>query len=440
MSNDWLDNDPDIAETIETMRRLHNEERPRPDALFVRSLEQSLMSNVRASASHPTSSGTMDWLGSEGRRWRPEHNRSFGRVSRAITIAAVMLLVASGTWFAFREAPGTPNLPGTYAALSPGTPVIEASDSSPGDLPAGIAWSMPAGEGVQPGNDTATLFDGVVYRLVSQADFVGVQAVDASTGSVIWQRATNWLLGGVSSTSRAFESIAADQWHVYYFSSSSQLEALDVTTGEPVWSKPTGGDGQTLIASDGQLFAWDSTYALNVFNAETGEHQWSFDASSAENNTFSRVGPAVVDDIVIIATYPGTLTALDRQTGEIAWTHQRDFDVLNLTIGTIQGTDEVSAIILESTNLEWPRNGNHQAKNLSSIDPNDGSVNWQLDVYSSIGTNIAISDETIVQIVDNLEPEVTPIATPHSESSGPPIVTEVVGRSASTGEILWTYT
>jgi len=110
--------------------------------------------------------------------------------------------------------------------------------------------------------------------------------------------------------------------------------ALDLDTGEPIWSKfynvsdilgpngPAVGLGKVFVAKD--------LYNISALDAETGEEIWSAMISNV-STTGIDIQPVIYDGLVYVSTVPGTgdvfyspggigvIYALDAQTGDVVW-------------------------------------------------------------------------------------------------------------------------
>ena len=63
---------------------------------------------------------------------------------------------------------------------------------------------------------------------------------------------------------------------VYVGSSDENVHAFDLASGQPLWTAPTNGDVQSLIAvADGRVFAASMDGTLSAFDASTGAVDWS---------------------------------------------------------------------------------------------------------------------------------------------------------------------
>jgi outer membrane protein assembly factor BamB len=101
---------------------------------------------------------------------------------------------------------------------------------------------------------------------------------------------------------------------LYTGSGDGVIYALDVNTGQEIWS--TGGFGQLensgAVAGD-ILVVGGYDQRVRALDSHTGEVLWSFGTSS-----FVQASPLIVDDLVYIAT-DHALYALDLHSGELKW-------------------------------------------------------------------------------------------------------------------------
>ena len=121
---------------------------------------------------------------------------------------------------------------------------------------------------------------------------------------------------------------------VYFQDLRCNVFALDLETGEPLWSKlynvsevvgpngPAVGLGKVFVAKD--------LYNVTALDAETGEEIWSTRLSNV-TTTGIDIQPVVYDGLVYVSTVPGTgdvfyapggigmIYALDAETGKVVW-------------------------------------------------------------------------------------------------------------------------
>jgi serine/threonine-protein kinase len=143
-------------------------------------------------------------------------------------------------------------------------------------------------------------------------------ALDAATGDVRWKFETGGIIGGHAAT------ISGPL--VLFGSSDGQLRALDRTTGRLQWSIGLGSrfaDGLGIAVRDSELFAGFSDGAFYAFRIGASTARWM---QRLDGAAFGR--PCVSADRVFVATLDtqappgtagGTLFALERASGKVAW-------------------------------------------------------------------------------------------------------------------------
>jgi outer membrane protein assembly factor BamB len=115
---------------------------------------------------------------------------------------------------------------------------------------------------------------------------------------------------------------------IYILSSSGYLSAVNVTTGEELWSKYVRDYtyNASLVYNDGLLFAIDYSQADKVyaFSAATGDlvHTYMLPAGESCNMTLT---PAVKDGKMYFLTEEGTLVAYSVEDEMVVW--QKKFGV-----------------------------------------------------------------------------------------------------------------
>jgi outer membrane protein assembly factor BamB len=121
---------------------------------------------------------------------------------------------------------------------------------------------------------------------------------------------------------------------VYLQDLQCNVFALNLETGEPIWSKfynVTGVVGPNGPAVGwGKVFVAKDLYNVTALDAESGEEIWSTMLSGV-NTTGIDIQPVVYNGLVYVSTVPGTgdvfyapggigiIYALDAETGEVVW-------------------------------------------------------------------------------------------------------------------------
>jgi outer membrane protein assembly factor BamB len=89
--------------------------------------------------------------------------------------------------------------------------------------------------------------------------------------------------------------------------------AVDLTTGDQVWSYPVGGSASVAVAN-GMVYIGSDDGAIYALDAETGgDPIWLFATGSAGVHS-----PVVAGDEVFFAA-GATITSLNRDTGTVVW-------------------------------------------------------------------------------------------------------------------------
>jgi outer membrane protein assembly factor BamB len=105
--------------------------------------------------------------------------------------------------------------------------------------------------------------------------------------------------------------------NVYFGAYDSNVYALKMADGTPVWDKPfdTGGPVVArLTASDTTLYAASEDGNVYALDLKTGKPGWTFGAGAAV-----WAAPLLAGDILYVASVDGKLFALNAATGETRW-------------------------------------------------------------------------------------------------------------------------
>ncbi|ELY43828.1 PQQ-binding-like beta-propeller repeat protein [Natronorubrum sulfidifaciens] len=98
-----------------------------------------------------------------------------------------------------------------------------------------------------------------------------VTCLDADEGRIRWTYDHD---GNVSDADRAAAAVANGR--VFVVDSVGSLHAIDLESGEAVWTAAFGGVASPVVA-DGVVYVTRRTVGLDAFDAATGEHRWTFD-------------------------------------------------------------------------------------------------------------------------------------------------------------------
>ncbi|MGD0977623.1 MAG: PQQ-binding-like beta-propeller repeat protein [Candidatus Bathyarchaeia archaeon] len=269
--------------------------------------------------------------------------------------------------------------------------------------------------------------DGTVYACPEGAK---VYAIDAFTGTLIWNYTTTGNLVGSSSP-------AVVDGKVYVGSWLGIVYALNATTGTQVWNFTTGGDVESSPAvvygkvyvgsSDGEVYAlnaslgtlmWNCTTAGAVYsspaaaegriyvgsnddriyalNASTGALIWNYTTGG-----MVRSSPTVADGVVFTGSYDGKVYGLNASTGALIWSYQTGLWVWS------------SPAVVNDIVYVGSMDGKLYALNAST-----GTVIWNYTTGGPVGSSPAVADGKLFVGSDN---------------------DRVYALNATTGTLVWSY-
>jgi outer membrane protein assembly factor BamB len=130
-------------------------------------------------------------------------------------------------------------------------------------------------------------------------------AVNATNGSKLWRVAVG-VFNGYSTLSDG----------IVYFNSDGTFYALNVQTGEILWSYPTA---YLQVGADGIVYVRDGDN-VSAFDASSGNQVWNYSANITIISSLS-----LVDNVIYFCTN-GTLNALNPSDGTLLWSRNIDYN------------------------------------------------------------------------------------------------------------------
>jgi outer membrane protein assembly factor BamB len=228
--------------------------------------------------------------------------------------------------------------------------------------PLQVAWSTPVGGTVALGTPVVA-GDTVIVASTDRAagDAGGLIALDLATGAIRWRATTPYPVTAAAAIDgdsvlatlgdgevRAYaladgtprwehaiatgvDSLAASLWAppaiadgVVYAGVEGRFAALDVATGEPVWSVDQHPDYPWLgslaapaVSTDLVLASFGRADGVSAFRTATGERVWQRQDVLAVN-----AAPVVAGGVAYLASTYGDVIALDVATGTQRWTRR----------------------------------------------------------------------------------------------------------------------
>lgn len=158
---------------------------------------------------------------------------------------------------------------------------------------------------------SAAIYDGIVIMATASAgaedEEVGIHAFNAADGERLWYYETS----NIYST----PGIAKDT--IFVADIVGTIYALDIRSGEELWSRDTGYSGASPPAIvDGTVYMGGGGNRLFAFDVDTGDQQWAFEASDGFG---FESGPVVVGSTVYAYNHMEQLYAVNADTGEALW-------------------------------------------------------------------------------------------------------------------------
>lgn len=228
-------------------------------------------------------------------------------------------------------------------------PGVDALNASTGTL----IWQLPLGVVM---NGSPTVADGVAYV---SAQSGAVYALDASTGDILWIRQLGISPTPVPTPYSSSGGLSVANGVVYVEAANPQARpplnynvwALDAHTGATIWKSSSVGTVNrfaptTPAVANGKVYVGAGGY-VHALDANTGVAIWQYQPTSDE------VGSPIVANGVVYAgswklagygTGYYTMTALDAGTGNLLWSNTSFQGELDVTAtpavvnGTIYGT------------------------------------------------------------------------------------------------------
>lgn len=163
--------------------------------------------------------------------------------------------------------------------------------------------------------------------------------------------------------------IVADTIAKYY--------AININSGELIWSKNNKSpfNSQIKIYKD-KFFIVDDSNILKCFSLSDGSLIWEFKTQDALIRSQKKVSLALKNNKIIFSSTIGDLTAVDVETGKLAWqTPTRSNRIIEETMFL-----KISDIIIGGNSIFFSNNENE----FFSIDEETGILNWKQNINSSL--------------------------------------------------------
>jgi outer membrane protein assembly factor BamB len=321
---------------------------------------------------------------------RPKRTRRivlFEIAAVAALLIGIVATYASG-WFS-NDPEEPPVIPAAVLQEedSDATPVAPALVLNDEQNPAaGWELTLLAGESVDYGGMAAV--DGTVYRLLATPSFVGVEAVDGPSATVLWRSEWPWSNHGIA---------AGDG--VFFFSGPSEITALEREDGSERWVTGWEEDraAVSFMLSEGWLYVWDTTGTLTAIDTVDGEVLWATgtgEDSSAQVAGTPAMTPVAGGGWVAVVTGAGNLTVFDRNLGEI--------------VQIVAGFDPVNSQLAAQPPFLFVLGGDPEpvdgAPNLrgAGVNAETGEIVWEMEIGGPLISPVGTHEEYFAFIADGV--------------------------------------
>ena len=159
--------------------------------------------------------------------------------------------------------------------------------------------------------------------------------------------------------------------------SISKFYAMDINTGELLWSKNNSAhfNSQVKMYKD-KFFAIDSKNVLRCYSIKDGSEIWKIKTERALIKSTKKLSLLIVNNIVYFNNSIGDITAVDIENGELLWlTPTQSSDVYG------------QSFFIKSSNLVANNNSIFLSNNENgffSLDIKTGILNWKQNINSTL--------------------------------------------------------
>jgi outer membrane protein assembly factor BamB len=240
-------------------------------------------------------------------------------------------------------------------------------------------WSVSVGKGEKNlGIGQHPVIDG--GHVYAAAVDGGVSAFDLSTGQSLWHYDSKARLSG---------GPGAGDGLVVAGGLKGEIIALDASNGQEKWKAKVNNEVLTApVIAGGMVFVHSNDGRVSAFDAASGERRWFYSADIPSLTVRGTGGITLGPGILFVAGDNGTLTALNRNDGNVMWT---------TPVAEPDGRTELERMadvdgdaVLEGTVLYATSYKNHTA----AIDGPSGQVMWDSEHGGARG--VGVSNSAIV--------------------------------------------
>ena len=175
--------------------------------------------------------------------------------------------------------------------------------------------------------------------------------------------------------------------------------SIDIKSGELNWSNNGSYSFNSEIKKvGGKFFVIDYKNTIRSFSIDDGSEFWDFQTEDSFAISDSKNSLIIIDDLVIFSNSIGDITAVDIETGLIAWQlPTQSSDIINETYNF-----KASKLVSDGKSIFFSNNKNE----FYSVDVKTGVSNWINKVNSSITPSFSgnliftISNEGYLHVIE----------------------------------------
>ena len=195
-------------------------------------------------------------------------------------------------------------------------------------------------------------------------------------------------------------SFAVENKALIVFDNLSKLYAVDLVTGNLIWSKKNKNPFNSQIkVFDNKIYAIDMSNILRCFSLLDGSEIWQFKSEDTFLKSTKRNSLIISDDKVFFNNSLGDVIAIDAKSGSLLWQIPTQSSLIYENAFNLVMSDLVS----DNKNIIFSNNRNE----FYSLNQINGFLNWKQKINSSVRPVFydqfifTISDEGYFFVIDN---------------------------------------
>ena len=172
----------------------------------------------------------------------------------------------------------------------------------------------------------------------------------------------------------------------------AKFYALDINTGELIWSKNNASafNSEIKIYKD-NFYLIDYQNILRSFSIKDGKQAWKVKTKNSILKSQKKLSLVIDNNKIFFNNSIGDITAVDLKTGNLLW-----------IVPTMSSANSSKSYFLKISNLILNKNSIYFSTNRNqfySIDINTGLINWTQAINSSLRSTLI--DNMIFSVTDN---------------------------------------